>query len=209
MKTRNRVLAIFAASALALGAVGVAFATDLHEQQAGMTLGSFTGTQTECDAWPADAPQIGAGQVGVHFILTGAEADSGNLTADFTSPTTHVGSTASFKSAGGTVHWYIVITGDANTVITGASTDIDGDLLNVSHTCFGAPAPTPTAPGSTPSFSQTEEGATDAATEPSTDTFGGNGTSGPAGGAWLLVVALGVLLASIVVLTPARAKGRR
>ncbi len=56
-----------------------------------------------------------------------------------------------------------------------------------------------------PSFEQSQEGAT----EPSTDAFGTNGTSGPADGAWLLVVALGVLLGSVVVLTPARAKSRR
>lgn len=42
-----------------------------------------------------------------------------------------------------------------------------------------------------------------------TDTIGTAGTSGPADMAWLLVVALGVLLASIVVLSPARAKSRR
>jgi len=35
------------------------------------------------------------------------------------------------------------------------------------------------------------------------------GSTGPSDGAWLLVVALGVLLASVVVLTPARAKSRR
>lgn len=62
-----------------------------------------------------------------------------------------------------------------------------------------------------PSFSFTDEelGETDAPSEPNTATFGGNGTSGPADGAWLLVVALGVLLASVVVMTPARAKSRR
>lgn len=46
--------------------------------------------------------------------------------------------------------------------------------------------------------------------QPPTDTaLGTTGSSGPADTAWLLVVALGVLLASIVVLTPARAKSRR
>lgn len=46
-------------------------------------------------------------------------------------------------------------------------------------------------------------------TESPTDGLFGNGTSSPADGAWLLVVALGALLASVVVLTPARAKSRR
>ncbi|HYK94671.1 MAG TPA: hypothetical protein VE011_02235 [Candidatus Dormibacteraeota bacterium] len=44
---------------------------------------------------------------------------------------------------------------------------------------------------------------------PCDTTAGLANTSHPAGGAWLLVVALGVLLASVVVLTPARAKNRR
>ena len=57
---------------------------------------------------------------------------------------------------------------------------------------------------------QSVEGDTDAPTEPNTATVGGsNGPGAPGDGAWLLVVALGVLLASIVVLTPAKAKAPR
>ena len=44
--------------------------------------------------------------------------------------------------------------------------------------------------------------------QPATDTLGA-GSSGPTQTAWLLVVALGVILASVVILTPARAKSRR
>lgn len=64
-------------------------------------------------------------------------------------------------------------------------------------------------PSNPPSFEQSQLGETDAPTEPNTAAIGGNGTSAPASGAWLLVVALGVLLASIVVLSPARAKNTR
>ena len=54
------------------------------------------------------------------------------------------------------------------------------------------------------------EGTGGPATQPPTDaSFDSTGSSGPSDSAWLLVVALGVLLASIVVLTPARVKGRR
>jgi hypothetical protein len=56
---------------------------------------------------------------------------------------------------------------------------------------------------------QSVEGDTDAPSEPNTATVGGADIGAPGDGAWLLVVALGVLLASIVVLTPARAKAPR
>lgn len=70
----------------------------------------------------------------------------------------------------------------------------------------------PSSPPETdqPSFFTSQEAETDAPSEPDTATIGGSKTVGsPADGAWLLVVALGVLLASIVVLTPARAKAPR
>jgi hypothetical protein len=61
-----------------------------------------------------------------------------------------------------------------------------------------------------PSFEQSQAGETDEPSEPDTATIGGpNDVGSPADGAWLLVVALGVLLSSIVVLTPARAKAPR
>jgi hypothetical protein len=64
-------------------------------------------------------------------------------------------------------------------------------------------------PSEEPSFEQSFEDVTDAPSLPDTATIGGtNRTGSPADGAWLLVVALGVLLASIVVLTPARARNR-
>lgn len=67
----------------------------------------------------------------------------------------------------------------------------------------------PSEPADSPSFEASVGGLSDAPTEPNTSSIGGNSTSGPADGAWLLVVALGVLLASVVVMTPARAKSRR
>ncbi len=64
------------------------------------------------------------------------------------------------------------------------------------------------APTGTPF--QSVEGETSEPSEPDTATIGGpNDVGSPADGAWLLVVALGVLLSSIVVLTPARANARR
>jgi hypothetical protein len=79
--------------------------------------------------------------------------------------------------------------------------------LVISHGCAGTQESAPPSEG--PSFSLDTGGETDSPSEPSTDGLGTSRTSSPADGAWLLVVALGVLLASIVVLTPARAKSRR
>jgi hypothetical protein len=67
-------------------------------------------------------------------------------------------------------------------------------------------ADTTSVPSEAPSFEQSQGDVTQC---PCDTTPGLANTSHPADGAWLLVVALGVLLASVVVLTPARAKNRR
>ena len=74
-----------------------------------------------------------------------------------------------------------------------------------------APTDEPTdEPEPTETPFQSVEGDTNEPSEPDTATIGGaKGTGNPADGAWLLVVVLGVLLSSVVVLTPARAKGPR
>jgi hypothetical protein len=66
--------------------------------------------------------------------------------------------------------------------------------------------PPTVAPTGTPAG--TGNGDNDQPTQPPTNGLASNG-SGPSDGAWLLVVGLGVLLASIVVLTPTRVKSRR
>ncbi|HJP87420.1 MAG TPA: hypothetical protein VJ850_00070 [Candidatus Limnocylindrales bacterium] len=203
---KHKLLAVLGAAALTLSVAGVALAEDLNSGQVGNTLGSFT---NDCEGWPVDNP-VGAGQIGVHFVLTTPDGDatSANLTAAFSNPSSSVGPVANTAHPSTTLHFYVVITGDGNTTIDSASTDVDGGNLNVSHVCAGASVTTPPteAPSATPTFGLETAGITDAPSEPTTDTIGSTGTSGPADGAWMLVVALGVLLASIVVLTPARAK---
>lgn len=106
----------------------------------------------------------------------------------------------------------------------------EGDSGGISHIIVCAPGDEPTAtpfqsveqetdaPTDTPEPTDVPEdtpfqsvgGDTDEPSEPDTATIGGDkGVGNPADGAWLLVVALGVLLASVVVLTPARAKAPR
>jgi hypothetical protein len=132
------------------------------------------------------------------------------------------------------VDWFVPVdASDGSVTMKTANSNVAGGELRVSHICVGdAPGdeetPPPTTPPTTPPTAtpfqsvgqetdaptatpfQSVEGDTDAPTEPNTATVGGSNTTGaPGDGAWLLVVALGVLLASIVVLTPARAKAPR
>src|SRR5262245_743439 len=61
----------------------------------------------------------------------------------------------------------------------------------------------------TTSFSQTVSGTTDTPTEPNTATIEIGSPSSPASSVWMLIVALGLLLGSVVILTPAPSKSKR
>ena len=187
MKNRSKFAALLGAGFLTFAVAGMAFAaTDLNAGQVGITVGD---KPTDCSDFPT-AP--GEGEVGLHFVLTSAAEASGSLSGSVDG--TAFGPVASSKKTGGTIHWYVIVDGDASSVLNSATTDATGNQLNLSHICAGAPG----GGGG----GDTDQPPTDALAAPS-------GTSGPSDGAWLLVVALGVLLASIVVLTPARAKSRR
>ena len=210
---RNKILALIGAGVLTLGVAGVALATDLNPGQVGIKLSDKEGTTEECADFPLE---IGAGEVGVHFVLTGADADSGLLDATFS--TDSFSGLASSKSAGGTVHWYAVITGDGDTTLDSAfTTNVDGDLLNLSHACFGETITTTTfessvessttsvETSSTTSFQSSEESTT--VTQPPTDTIG-QASGQQSSGLWMLLAALGVLAGSVIVLAPSKAKSK-
>jgi hypothetical protein len=198
MNKRSKLAALLGAGLLTFAVASIALADTLRSPEfAGKALGDLTlGTPTDC------LNQFGTldeGEAGVFFVLGGADQADGTLDATFSNPasTPHLDS-ANFKE-GNSLRWAVTVTGDADTVIESASTNATSnaagdDNLVISHVCFGA-----AAPSSTPTITG----------EPNTDTIGSSGQSGPTDTAWLLVVALGVLLASIVVLTPARAKSRR
>jgi hypothetical protein len=207
---RNKILALIGAGVLAMGVVGTALATELQENQAGKTLGSFN---EDCDNFG----EIGAGEIGVHFVLNGASAESGLLSADFS--TDSFTDEPSDKGNNGTVHWWVVITGDADTVLNSASTDIDGNNLVLSHICAGdeetttesttsfssSEESTTTSEESTTSFSSSQQSST---TQPPTDTIGNTGSGQQSSGLWMLLAALGVLAGSVIVLAPSKAKSK-
>jgi hypothetical protein len=177
----------------------------------------------------------GEGEVVIHFVQSGETtlANDGGVSANlldvwFTGAADVSDVPAdSIQGNGTNIDWYVLVTvaGDSLTIDTAESNVAGGDDdLRISHICAGGqpvvtppptqvvtPPPTQvvTPPPPSPSFFQSQAAETDVPTEPNTATIGSNGTSAPADGAWLLVIALGVLLSSVVVLTPARARTRR
>jgi len=207
MKTRSKLLALLGATVLSVGVVGVALAVDLKSPHQGTTITwdengdpSVGGSDFEggVNGEECEGVELGEGEVYIHFVQSPTEDDSADLTVDFGSDGSW-GPNAQDGNQGSQLDWDVYFTDDGDNsleIVNATSTSEDGEL-KISHICAG------------PGFDIDTEGITDEPSEPSTDSLGTSGTSGPADGAWLLVVALGVLLASIVVLTPARAKSRR
>lgn len=109
---------------------------------------AFQGDEEECAG--AD---LGAGQVLWHFVLVQTSATTGTLTVTFQNAGTF--SVPSTKKTGGTLH-FDVITGEDT--LLGASTDVVGKLLLLSHICSGGTTTTTTT------------------TETTTETTSGSGT---------------------------------
>ena len=221
---RSKVSAILASAVLTVGVVGVAMALELKAQHQGLTVswdsdGNPVLPEGFTDSDECDTP--GVGEVIFHFVQSGNDVNPGAagtnlLDVDF-SDEADVNDVPSESASNNNVDWFVEVdASDGSVTLVTANSDLSGGELRVSHICVGdapddTPSPTPTFSGGggdltpTPTFS----GGGEDLTEPPTDTIGGRGTSSPADSAWLLVVALGVLLASIVVLTPARAKAPR
>jgi hypothetical protein len=220
MNTWKKLAALLAAGALGLALAGTALAvTGASDQGVTPTLhadanitidGNGNSDAAECDA--ADAIETGN--------TSGSDTTDNGVTVTWTYD--DATKAFSFTASGGLVTIaYIKGGNDYNEYnyvdALGHGVDSDGNMFapdnasggpaGLSHAVFCTEDVEESAP---PSFEASEAAETDVPSEPPTDTIGGKaGTSGPADGAWLLVVALGVLLGSIVVLTPARAKSQR
>ena len=192
---RTKLLALLGAAVLSVGAVGMVYANDLatdHPNQIGVAVDTIA--DEDCSDFTG-AKAVGEGEVGLHFILTKPEAETGNISGSVDGDP--FGPVAGeFHGQGeGAMHFYVVVDGDGDSEIDSATTDVNGGNLTLSHICVGDTVTTTTT-------TTTNSGGD----QPNTDTLSGNRTSTPADSAWLLVVALGVLLASLVVLSPARSK---
>ena len=200
MKIRNRLAALMGAGALVFAVAGTALAaTDNVDWTGnGLTDGHLTDSQCDLNNTPflywvlSPAGTITAAELWINGVDVGAMTQSqeqGN---------------PAWKLVTG---FYDLDTLEASAAVTFTGSLSEGTKLKISHGCTGETSSQPPSEG--PSFSLDTGGETDSPSEPSTDGIGNARTSSPADGAWLLVVALGVLLASVVVLTPARAKGKR
>jgi hypothetical protein len=206
MNKRSKLMALVGASLLTFAVAGVALATTGEWGGQGFPNASCSGdSSTMLWIWTGDSP--------TSLTINGSVQS---------------GSWAQQGNGGGSYHFTVAIDGN-NYPPTTASVEYTGDAgtLTLSGCDEGgspAPsgggggetsAPTPSGGGAGESDVPTATpgggggGESDVPTQPSTDSVLGTGSSSPADSAWLLVVGLGVLLASIVVLTPARAKSRR
>jgi hypothetical protein len=215
MDTRKKLAALLGAGALVLGLAGVAFAGTGASTQGvdpvsydGNITNSGTYAQTYCDA--ADGIDTSDATSGDYQSANGV-----TVSVTFDGNT----NTVSFTASGGLVTAAFIKGSDAYNeydyiAALGHGVDSDGNLYapgGMSHAvfCTGPSSEESQPPTEEPSFNNTGEPATDVPSEPNTATIGGAGTSGPSDSSWLLVAGLGVLLASVVVMTPARAKTRR
>ena len=219
MKTRTKLAALLGAGVLAFGVYGLTMAATgasdqgvvpvLHDG-ANITLDG-NGESDAADCAAADGLETGD--------TSGSGTTDNGVTVDWTYD---AGTKAfSFTADGGLVTIAYIKGGNAYNEYNyvdalGHGVDSDGNMFapdngsegpaGLSHAVFcTSPSEEESQP---PSFTSTEEPATDVPSEPNTATSGTT-SGGPSDSSWLLVAALGVLLASVVVMTPARAKSRR
>ena len=205
MKTRTKLGALVAAGAMAFVLVGTAFAEEGNQTNVAWNAGA-----SDCTGGPGGTTiDPGEGNVAWVFVHT-SQSGPGHLDANFQ----NAGAQGADSYIQGGLK-YLIITSAPDTLLN-FSDNLSGGQLTLSHTCYNSESSQPaesqpeesTPESVPPSFTSTEFPATDVPSEPNTATIGSS-SGGPSDSSWLLVAALGVLLASVVVMTPARAKNRR
>jgi hypothetical protein len=209
--TKFRTVGWIATAALltaALVAPGVASANDQNPGQvADLPISydheDYQGDEEKCAA-DIEAWGVGEGQAYWHFVQT--QVDEAVLTGELTAEFEDEGEVTvdSYKKAGGSLHWHI-ITGLDSLVSVSSDVESDGNL-NLSHICW-VPEPEPTP---TPDPTATPDGGVEDTTDPSlppTSTLTGKSGTSDTWRTMLLVLA--AVLATTLVLTPARSSRKR
>jgi hypothetical protein len=226
MKQRSKLAALLGAGVLAFGIYGLAFAatgpsTDgvtpvLHDGANITADGNGNNDAADCDV--ADAIETGD--------ATGSGTSTNGVTVDWTYDGTS--KAFSFTASGGLVTIAYIKGGNGyNEYDYSPGVTSDGNMFapdngsdgpaGLSHAVFCTgpseestpPSEAPsTPPSEAPSFGGSVADITDAPSEPNTATIG-TSNGGPTDSSWLFIAAIGVLLGSVVVMTPARAKNRR
>lgn len=124
----RRLAAMAAAFGLLLALAAPVLATGLKADHVG-AVGSTFQQGADCDNL-----NLPAGSVQWHFVLTGAEAESGSLTAVFEDAgSITVQNGEPFEA--NVLHFYITTPTD-DTLLSAETTNVNGDQLVLSHTCF-------------------------------------------------------------------------
>ena len=204
MIKRSTSWAIVGACILALGMAHVAQAVVLHEDFEAMIAGwdsngepfaeDSAGDPLEVNPDECDDFDVNEGEILFWFVQSGDEqdptvpnpggTDANLLDVDLNDGEIFLEDLEANEVGADTVDWLVSVDppGDELELVS-ATSDVDGGELVVAAICIGAAA-----------------GAE--ATGPDTATTRGSGTGSPYEAAWLLVVAIGVFLASVVLLTP-------
>jgi hypothetical protein len=136
---------------------------------------------------------------------TSGGSSSSTTTTGESSSTTTTGESSSTTTTGESSS--TTTTGESSSTTTtgeSSSTTTTGESSSTTTTTTTSPTTTTT------SFNQTVSGTTDTrATLPNTATIEIGGPSSPTSSIWMLIVALGLLLGSVVILTPAPSKTKR
>jgi hypothetical protein len=215
VKMRTKLGAMIGAGALAFAMFGTALAAEGNQ-----TNQQWNAADSVCTGGPDGDFTVDAGQVAWVFVHTGVTGP-GHLTANFDSAGAQGADSYQTNGVGVLKYWIIT---DAPDELLNFSDNLDGGVLNLSHTCYNSEETSEStsftdtvsdttdtessSSSSTASFSQTVSDTTDESL-PNTATIGSTDSSGLSGGFWMLVAGIGALGGSVLVLLPARAKNRK
>ena len=195
---------------------------DSSAHQLWIWTGDGTSVQINVDGEVVDGDQQGQGSF--HFITTwhdlasltagdggnvfvtydGAVADKAVVTLSHGCEGTTTTTTTTDSSSSSTT-----TTDSSSSSTTTTESSSSSTTTSSSSTTTTTTTTTPVTTTTTTSFSQSQGGETDVPTQPNTAAIETSGPSNPGSSVWMLIVALGVLLGSVVILTPAPSKTKR